>query len=181
MAQKTGKIHIKWVRSGIGFPRRQKDTVKSLGLRRLNQVVERPDTAHIRGLIAKVPHLVAVVDPPASPSWASLPEYKIVAAQAAPAIEPPKEKAGKETAAEAHAKEAPAVSEKAEAAEAAPQEETAAEAQEAAAPKAVSAAPRKRARATKSSPSEAGEEASAGTEKKKRRRKAAEPKPEAEE
>jgi large subunit ribosomal protein L30 len=56
-----GKIRIKLVRSPICAPEKHKVVVRGLGLRKLNQVVERPDTASIRGMIAKVPHLVAVV------------------------------------------------------------------------------------------------------------------------
>ena len=84
MPKKTGTIHIKWVRSGIGFPRKQKEVVESIGLHRLNQVVERPDTVHFRGLVAKVPHLVELVEPPSSAAWANTPEYKIVPAEASP-------------------------------------------------------------------------------------------------
>lgn len=182
MAQKTGTIHIKWVRSGIGFPRRQKNTVKSLGLRRLNQVVERPDTAHIRGLVAKIPHLVAIVDAPAIPAWAKLPEYKIVAAETRPASKPSAPKASKKEA----AAEAPAAPEKAERADVAPKKKSAAKpketaASEAAAPETAAAAPRKRTRSTKSSAAESAKEASATPEKGKRRRKATEKKPKAEE
>ena len=82
--QKTGTIHVKWVRSGIAFPRQQKEMVASLGLRHLNQVVERPDTAQIRGVVAKIPHLLQVVPTPASPSWAAVAEYEIVAGETAP-------------------------------------------------------------------------------------------------
>ncbi|HET7841964.1 MAG TPA: 50S ribosomal protein L30 [Terriglobia bacterium] len=71
-------IHIKWVRSGIGFPRRQKTRVKSLGLGRLNQVVERPDTPQIRGLVESIPHLVEIVEAPAKPAWMSVPEVTIL-------------------------------------------------------------------------------------------------------
>lgn len=75
-AQRT--IHIKWVRSGIGFTYRQKDRVRSLGLLRLNQVVERPDTAQIRGLVASIPHLVEIVGGPARQApWAAIPEYTL--------------------------------------------------------------------------------------------------------
>ena len=75
-AQRT--IHIKWVRSGIGFTYRQKDRVRSLGLLRLNQVVERPDTAQIRGLVASIPHLVEIVGGPATRApWAAIPEYTL--------------------------------------------------------------------------------------------------------
>lgn len=82
--QKTGTIYIKWVRSGIALPRRQKEMVASLGLRRLNQVVERPDTLQVRGVVAKIPHLLQVVPTPVPPSWAAVPEYSIVATKAPP-------------------------------------------------------------------------------------------------
>jgi large subunit ribosomal protein L30 len=58
-----GKIQLKWVRSAICAPIKQKLVVKGLGFTRLNQVVERPDTAAIRGMVAKVPHLVEIVRP----------------------------------------------------------------------------------------------------------------------
>jgi large subunit ribosomal protein L30 len=57
------KLHLKWVRSAICAPVKQKLVVKGLGFTRLNQVVERPDTAAIRGMVAKVPHLVEIVQP----------------------------------------------------------------------------------------------------------------------
>lgn len=85
MARAQDTIHIQWVRSGIGFPRRQKERVRSLGLRRLHQVVERPDTPQIRGLVASIPHLVRIVEAPVSPAWASVPEYTLLPAEAAPA------------------------------------------------------------------------------------------------
>jgi large subunit ribosomal protein L30 len=58
----SGKIQLKWVRSAICAPQKQKLVIKGLGFTRLNQVIERPDTQAIRGMVAKVPHLVAVVD-----------------------------------------------------------------------------------------------------------------------
>jgi len=65
MAKKTdsgrGKIHIKWVRSAICAPTKQKLVIKGLGFTRLNQVIERPDTSAIRGMVAKVPHLLEIV------------------------------------------------------------------------------------------------------------------------
>ncbi len=73
-------IHIKWVRSGIGFDRSQSEVVRSLGLRRLNHVVERPDTPQVRGLVAKVAHLVEVVSNVPKPVWNSSPAYAIKAA-----------------------------------------------------------------------------------------------------
>ena len=57
----SGKIHLKWVRSSICAPVKQKKVVKGLGFTRLNQVIERPDTPAIRGMVAKVPHLVEIV------------------------------------------------------------------------------------------------------------------------
>ena len=56
-----GKIHLKWVRSAICAPVKQKLVVKGLGFTRLNQVIERPDTPAIRGMIAKVPHMIEIV------------------------------------------------------------------------------------------------------------------------
>lgn len=57
-----GRIKIKQVRSGIGFTRRQRATLRGLGLRRLQQVVELEDTPAVRGMIGKVSHLVVVVE-----------------------------------------------------------------------------------------------------------------------
>jgi large subunit ribosomal protein L30 len=57
----SGKIQLKWVRSAICTPVKQKKVVKGLGFTRLNQVIERPDTAAIRGMIKKIPHLVEIV------------------------------------------------------------------------------------------------------------------------
>ena len=72
-----GTILIKWVRSGIGFNYRQEEMVRSLGLRRLHHVVERPDNPHTRGLVAKVAHLVEIVGEASRPAWADVPEYRI--------------------------------------------------------------------------------------------------------
>lgn len=55
------KIQLKWVRSTIATPETQRLVVKGLGFTRLNQVVEREDTPSIRGMVAKVPHLVEIV------------------------------------------------------------------------------------------------------------------------
>lgn len=79
-AQRT--IRIKWVRSGIGFTYHQKRIVRSLGLKKLNQEVERPDTPQIRGLVAKVPHLVKIVEAASKAAWTAVPEYTIYAPQA---------------------------------------------------------------------------------------------------
>jgi len=56
------KIKIKLVRSPICAPEKHKKVVRGLGLRKMNQVVERPDTPSFRGMVAKIPHLVAIVD-----------------------------------------------------------------------------------------------------------------------
>jgi large subunit ribosomal protein L30 len=58
----TAKIKIQYYRSTIAFPSRQKEIVRSLGLRKLNQIVERPDNASMRGAVAKVPHLLRIVE-----------------------------------------------------------------------------------------------------------------------
>ena len=54
------QIRVTQVRSGIGGTRRQRETLKSLGLRKIRQSVVREDTPSVRGLIATVHHLVAV-------------------------------------------------------------------------------------------------------------------------
>jgi large subunit ribosomal protein L30 len=54
----VAKLRIKWVKSGIGYPKEQKLTLRALGLRRLNQTIEQEDTSSIKGMIARVSHLV---------------------------------------------------------------------------------------------------------------------------
>ncbi len=53
-------LRVKLVKSGIGYSQRQKDTLRALGLRRMHQTVEQEDNPAIRGMIAKVAHLVKV-------------------------------------------------------------------------------------------------------------------------
>lgn len=61
MAKKSsGTLKIKYVRSAIGCPQAMRRTIRGLGLRRLHQVVERPDTPAIRGMVARVHHLVKI-------------------------------------------------------------------------------------------------------------------------
>ena len=55
-----GRISVSWRRSAIGFNRRQRATLRGLGLRRLNHTVELEDTPAIRGMVRKVLHLVTV-------------------------------------------------------------------------------------------------------------------------
>ena len=56
-----GVLKLKYVRSAICTPVKHKKVVHGLGFTRLNQVIERPDTPSIRGMVAKVPHLVEIV------------------------------------------------------------------------------------------------------------------------
>lgn len=58
----AGMIRIKLVRSPISTPENHKRIVKGLGLRKLNQIVERPDSPVFRGMVNKIPHLVVVVE-----------------------------------------------------------------------------------------------------------------------
>ena len=63
MAKRSTKkklLRITLVRSPIGYSKRQKGTVRALGLRRMHQTVEQADTPVIRGMITKVQHLVKV-------------------------------------------------------------------------------------------------------------------------
>ena len=67
MADKTekangGVIKIQYYRSMIGYSKKQKAMVKSLGITKLNQTIERPDSPAMRGVVAKIPHLLRIVD-----------------------------------------------------------------------------------------------------------------------
>jgi large subunit ribosomal protein L30 len=64
MAKKAeGKaIKVTLVRSPIGFPEPQKATVRALGLHRMHQTVEHKDTPAVRGMLAKVIHMIRVVE-----------------------------------------------------------------------------------------------------------------------
>ena len=59
---KTCKIRIQYYRSFIATPKTHKQMVRSLGLTKLNQIVERPDNASMRGAVAKIPHLLRIVE-----------------------------------------------------------------------------------------------------------------------
>ena len=54
------RLRVTWVKSGIGYSKDQRGTLRALGFRRLNQTVEHDDTPPIRGMISKVKHLVKV-------------------------------------------------------------------------------------------------------------------------
>jgi large subunit ribosomal protein L30 len=60
--KKPGTIKLKWVVSYIGCTRDMRETVRGLGFRRMQQVVEREDTPAVRGMVDKVRHLVIVVE-----------------------------------------------------------------------------------------------------------------------
>jgi large subunit ribosomal protein L30 len=57
-----GTIKIKLIRSTICTPDKHKLIVRALGLKKLNRVVVRPDTPAFRGMVAKVPHLLEIVE-----------------------------------------------------------------------------------------------------------------------
>ena len=59
---KDKSIKIKLVGSPICCPEKHKSIVRSLGLKKMNRVVVRPDTPVFRGMVAKVPHLLAIVE-----------------------------------------------------------------------------------------------------------------------
>jgi large subunit ribosomal protein L30 len=54
------KLRVKWVKSAIGYSKDQKDTIRSLGLRKLQQTVEHEDNPVMRGMLRKVDHLIRV-------------------------------------------------------------------------------------------------------------------------
>jgi large subunit ribosomal protein L30 len=58
----SGQIKIQYYRSMIGYAKKQKEIVKSLGITKLNQTVTRPDSAAARGIVAKIPHLLRIVE-----------------------------------------------------------------------------------------------------------------------
>ena len=57
---KAKTLRITWVKSAIGYSRRQKGTIRALGLKRLGDIVEHEDTPVVRGMVNKVRHLVQV-------------------------------------------------------------------------------------------------------------------------
>jgi large subunit ribosomal protein L30 len=62
MAMAEGKIKIKLVGSPICAPEKHKKIVAALGLKKMNRVVERPDRPEFRGMVAKAPHLLRIVE-----------------------------------------------------------------------------------------------------------------------
>ena len=61
-AESQPMIRIEYYRSFIAAPKTHKTIVRSLGLTKLHQIVERPDNESIRGTVAKVPHLLRIVE-----------------------------------------------------------------------------------------------------------------------
>jgi large subunit ribosomal protein L30 len=59
--EKNNTIRIRQVRSGIACPIEMRETLRALGLGKINRISERVDTPSVRGMIAKIPHLVEVV------------------------------------------------------------------------------------------------------------------------
>ena len=57
----AANILIQWYRSTIATPKSHKELVRSLGFTKLNQIVERPDSASTRGMVKKVPHLLRII------------------------------------------------------------------------------------------------------------------------
>lgn len=55
-------LRLQQVRSGVGCPVEMRETLKALGLRRMHQIAERLDTKETRGMIAKINHLVRIVE-----------------------------------------------------------------------------------------------------------------------
>ena len=66
-SQTTGKrVRVTLIRSSIGKLKKQKVTLLSMGLRKVNSSVDLPDNASTRGMVQKVHHLVRVEESPAS-------------------------------------------------------------------------------------------------------------------
>lgn len=60
--KENGKIKIQYYKSMIGYSKKQKAIVRGLGITKLNQIVERPDNPSMRGIIAKIPHMLRIVE-----------------------------------------------------------------------------------------------------------------------
>ena len=56
------KLLIKQIKSGIGYRKKSKETLTALGLRKMNQTIEKNDTLAIRGMINKISHLLEVIE-----------------------------------------------------------------------------------------------------------------------
>jgi large subunit ribosomal protein L30 len=61
-AAEKKQIRVKQVRSGIGFPEPQKKILRALRLQKIGRVRTFPDTESVRGMVAKIPHLVEIIE-----------------------------------------------------------------------------------------------------------------------
>ena len=61
-SKKKSLVKVQYYRSVIGFDENQKRVVKGMGFRKLNTIRELQDTTELRGMVAKVPHLVRVLE-----------------------------------------------------------------------------------------------------------------------
>lgn len=57
-----GTIKIQYYKSMIGYSKKQKAIVRSLGITKLNQTVTRPNNSSMRGIVEKIPHLLRIVE-----------------------------------------------------------------------------------------------------------------------
>ena len=62
MANENKTLRIEQIKSPIGYPRNQREVLRSLGLRRIRHVVERQDIPAVRGMVKKISHLVRIVE-----------------------------------------------------------------------------------------------------------------------
>ena len=60
--ESNAPLKIQYYRSAIGTPGKHKLVIKSLGFKKLNQIVNRVDTPAVRGMVAQVPHLVRILE-----------------------------------------------------------------------------------------------------------------------
>jgi large subunit ribosomal protein L30 len=58
----VARLKITQIKSGIGYKQNQKETLRSLGLKRMHDTVVKEDRPEIRGMVATVPHLVSVIE-----------------------------------------------------------------------------------------------------------------------
>ncbi len=58
--KKKATLQVRQIKSGIGFNEDQKATLKALGLGKIGRIRELPDNAAVRGMLAKIPHLLSV-------------------------------------------------------------------------------------------------------------------------
>lgn len=62
MANEKNTIRIEQYASPIGYPKKQREQLRGLGLRRIRHVVEREDSPAVRGMVNKIPHLVRIIE-----------------------------------------------------------------------------------------------------------------------